>query len=64
MIFGVFAKTSLITVQTFTMGRSLKFPDKKFFFAGWGSQGVQKQPKLSQNCIFVEIYTNLLGHFP
>ena len=36
---------------------------KKKFFAGRGSQGVQKQPKLAQNCIFVKIYTNLLGYF-
>ena len=53
IIFGVFAKTFLRTVQTSTMGHSLKFPAKEIFFAVWGSQWVQNQPKLTQNCIFV-----------
>ena len=65
IIFGVFAKTSLKTVQNFTMDHSLKFPaKKKIFRTRLPGAAVQKQPKLSQNCIFVEIYTNLLRHFP
>ena len=65
IIFGVFAKTFFKTVQTFKMGHSLKLTvKKKNFSAGWGSQGVQKKPKLAQNCSFNKIYTNLLGHFP
>ena len=64
IIFGVFAKTFFKTVQTFKMGYSLKLPVKKKISAGQGSQGVQKKPKLAQNCSFNKIYTNLLGHFP
>ena len=65
IIFFVFAKTFFKTVQTFTMGHCLKFLVKeKIFFAGRGTHGVPKQPKLGQNCIFVKIYTNFLKHFP
>ena len=65
IIFVVFAKAFFKTVQTFKIGHSLKLPvKKKNFPAERGSQGVQKQPKLAQNCSFNKIYTNLLGHFP
>ena len=64
IIFGVFVETSLKTVHTFLMSHILKFPAKNFFLCRVGS-GIQKQPKVGQNCIFVKIiYTYLLGHFP
>ena len=38
---------------------------KKFFLQGGLPKGSRrKQPKVGQNCIFVKIYTYLLGHFP
>ena len=51
IIFGVFAKTSLKTVQTFTMDHSLKFSAKKKNFQdeaprGGGSETTQIIPKL------------------
>ena len=50
IIFGVFAKTSLRTVQTSTMGHSLKFPAKEIFFGRVGlpvgPESAQINPKL------------------
>ena len=56
-LFSVFLLKQSSSQYSFTMGHGLKFPAKKiFFFARQGFQGVQKQPKLAQNCIFVKIY--------
>ena len=56
-LFSVFLLKQSSSQYSFTMGHGLKFPAKKiFFFARQGFQGVQKQPKLAQNCIFVQIY--------
>ena len=60
IIFGVFVKTSLKTVQTFIMEHTLKFPAKNnFFFARWGSQGVHAN--CHQNSIEIFFFVIALG---
>ena len=51
IIFGIFAKIFFKTVQTFTIGHTLKFPAKNCF-AGRGSQGVQNSPNGPKITIF------------
>ena len=49
------------------MGHTLKFPAEKkkytYIYVGWDSRGVQRQPKLAQNCNFFQDLHQFVGKF-
>ena len=67
IIFGVFAKTSLRTVQTSTMDHSLKFQPKKFFLpcgAPSGSRNSSNYPKIAFLLRFTPICWDIFHKLP